>query len=139
MVDDGPFVYVDTSALVKLVVREAETDAVVESAAQWERVVTSEITAIELVRAVKRARSDRRADVADDRSVLEVLAAIEVVPLTDDVRALAATAEPPELRTLDAIHLGSALTLGSDVDVVVTYDDRLESAARSAGLSTLRP
>lgn len=139
MADGAGIVYADTSALVKLVVREPETDAMTEHAIAWERIATSEITTIELSRAVTRARSDGRADVADDRTVLELIAALELVPLTDDVRALAATAKPPELRTLDAIHLASALTLGSAVQLLVTYDDRLEAAARHADLNTMSP
>lgn len=105
----------------------------------WERIATSEITTIELPRAIKRARADGRAEIADDRTVLELLAALEIVSLTDDVRAVAASAEPPELRTLDAIHLASAVTLGTSVEAVATYDDRLERAARGAGLRTVRP
>jgi predicted nucleic acid-binding protein len=137
--DDAGIVYADTSAVVKLVVREAETDAMTEAATEWERIATSEIATIELPRAVKRARTDGRAEVADDRTVLELLAALEIVSLTDDVRAVAASAEPPELRTLDAIHLASAVTLGASMRAVATYDDRLERAARSAGLRTIRP
>lgn len=125
MTDDVGIIYADTSAIVKLVVREAETDAMTEAATEWERIATSEITTIELPRAIKRARSDGRAQVADDRTVLELLAALEIVSLSDDVRAIAASAEPPELRSLDAIHLASAVTLGPGVAAVATYDDRL--------------
>lgn len=139
MTDEVGIIYADTSAIVKLVVREAETDAMTEAATDWERVATSEITTIELPRAIKRARADGRAQVADDRTMLELLAALEIVSLSDDVRAGAAAAEPPELRTLDAVHLASALTLGPSVDAIATYDDRLERAARSAGLRTVRP
>lgn len=139
MADAPATIYADTSALVKLVVAEAETDTLTEHASDWERIITSEITAIELSRAVKRARADGRADVADDRTVPELIAALDLVALTEDVRALAATASPPELRTLDAIHLASALTLRGAIDLFVTYDDRLEHAARLAGLRTSRP
>lgn len=55
-------VYADTSALVKLVVREAETEVMTERAQGWARIVTSEITVIELSRAVARARVDGRAE-----------------------------------------------------------------------------
>lgn len=139
MPDRSATVYADTSALVKLVVAEAETNALSADATAWERIVTSEITVIELHRAVKRARADGRADVADDRTVMELLAALDLVPLADDVRALAATASPPELRTLDAIHLASAMTLHDAINLFVTYDDRLERAAQLAGLTTSRP
>jgi predicted nucleic acid-binding protein len=137
--DESATVYADTSALVKLVVAEAETAALTAAATAWERIVTSEIAAIELHRAATRARADGRAEVSDDRTVMALLAALDLVPLTDDVRALAATASPPELRTLDAIHLASALTLEGAVDLFVTYDDRLTEAAKRAGLTTGRP
>lgn len=135
----GEIVYADTSALVKLVVGEAETAAATEAFNAWDQVATSEITAIELVRAFSRARADGRADVADDRTLLEVLAGLQIVPLTDDVRALAATALPVELRTLDAIHLASALTLGDELAAVATYDHRLRAAAEAAGVTVLAP
>jgi predicted nucleic acid-binding protein len=52
---------------------------------------------------------------------------------------LAATLEPAALRTLDAIHLASAMALTDELDAFVTYDDRLADAARSAGLPVVRP
>lgn len=131
--------YTDTSALVKLVILEAETEAVGDVISSWDRVATSEIAAIELPRAVARARSDGRADVADDRTVLELLAAVGTVPLTDDVRALAAGAKPVQLRTLDAVHLASALSLENELAVVITYDHRMREAAELLGLTVLAP
>jgi uncharacterized protein with PIN domain len=88
--------YADTSALVKLVVREAESDAIEAEVARWDRIATSDIAAIELPRAASRARADERPGVADGRVVLELLAALSIVPMTDEVRALAATMEPVE-------------------------------------------
>jgi predicted nucleic acid-binding protein len=140
-VADAPsgILYADTSALVKLVIREAETEVLSGEVASWERVATSEITAVELPRAVARARSGGRADVVDDRTVLELLAAIGTVPLTDDVRALAAGAKPVELRTLDAIHLASALALDDDLAAILTYDRRMQHAAELLDLTVLAP
>ncbi|MCW2987052.1 MAG: Ribonuclease VapC46 [Conexibacter sp.] len=131
--------YADTSALVKLVVREAESDAIEAEVSRWDLIATSDIAAIELPRATARARADGRAGVADGRIVLEVLAALIIVPMTDDVRALAATLEPVELRTLDAIHLGCALALGDDLAGVLTYDHRMADAARARGVSVVAP
>jgi predicted nucleic acid-binding protein len=59
--------------------------------------------------------------------------------MTDDVRALAATLEPLELRTLDAIHLRCALALGDDLAGVLTYDHRMADAARARGVAVLAP
>jgi predicted nucleic acid-binding protein len=131
--------YADTSALVKLVVREAESSAVEAELMVWQRLATSELTAIELPRAVARARSEGRAQVANGRLVLEVLAAFAVVPLTDDVRALAVQIEPVELRTLDAVHLASALTLREDLGAVLTYDRRMAAAAERLDVDVLAP
>jgi predicted nucleic acid-binding protein len=131
--------YVDTSALVKLAVHEAESSVVESELAAWDRIATSELTSIELPRAVARARADGRADVADSRVVMEILAAVAVVPLTEDVRALAAQMEPSTLRTLDAVHLASALALGDDVAGVLTYDRRMADAAAQHDLVLLAP
>jgi hypothetical protein len=59
--------------------------------------------------------------------------------MTDDVCALAATLEPVELRTLDAIHLGCALALGDDLAGVLTYDHRMADAARTRGVAVIAP
>lgn len=131
--------YADTSALVKLVVREAESDAIEAEVSRWDRIATSDIAAIELPRATARARADGRAGVADGRVVLELLAALAIVPTTDDVRALAATMEPVELRTLDAIHLAAALALGDDLAAVLTYDHRMADAAQLRRIEVIAP
>lgn len=131
--------YADTSALVKLVVREAESEAIEAEVSRWDRVATSDIAAIELPRATARARADGRAGVADGRVVLELLAALSIVPMTDEVRALAATMEPVELRTLDAIHLACALALDADLAGVLTYDHRMADAARARGVAVIAP
>lgn len=131
--------YADTSALVKLVVREAESEAIEAEVSRWHRIATSDITAIELPRAASRARADGRVGVADGRVVLELLAALQIVPTTDDVRALAATMEPVELRTLDAIHLSAALELGADLAAVLTYDRRMAAVARERHLEVIAP
>jgi predicted nucleic acid-binding protein len=71
--------------------------------------------------------------------VFGILAATSEVPLTDEILAVAERLDPPELRTLYAIHLASALSLGEALDAVLTYDVRLQAAAAHAGLSLLAP
>ena len=131
--------YADTSARVKLVVREAESEALGQALESWGELATSAITAVELGRAVARARAEPGAVVADEWTVLGVLAAVAEIPLTDDIRAAASTLAPLELRTLDAIHLASALSLGDDVAGVLTYDERMQRAATTHGLNSLAP
>jgi predicted nucleic acid-binding protein len=137
--DARAVVYADTSALVKLVVHEAESDALEAALDDAAELATSVVTTIELARAVARARAESSATVADEWAVLAVISATAEIPLTDEVRAAAATVAPVELRTLDAIHLASALTLGEHLASVLTYDERLQHAATELGLAVLAP
>lgn len=124
----------DTSALVKLCRLEAETKALLEwlldNPGDW---VTSALTEVELPRAVGRA------DPAALAHVPGVLARCDRLDIDERVRAEAAVLSPPELRTLDAIHLATALELGRDLSAFVVYDGRLAVAARSTGLAVKSP
>jgi predicted nucleic acid-binding protein len=131
--------YADTSALVKLVVREAESDALESELESWPDVVTSTVTAIELTRAVARARTDSTAVVAEEWTLFGLLAATAEIPLTDQIRASASTRTPVELGTLDAIHLASAVALADDLAGFLTYDRRMGQAATANGLTVLAP
>ena len=71
-----------------------------------------------------RARAAATAEVADDYAILALIAALAEIPLDVEVRSAAASLTPIELRTLDAIHLASALTLGDDLTAVLTYGGR---------------
>jgi predicted nucleic acid-binding protein len=130
-------VYLDTSALVKLAVVEAESSAL----RRWLRAspisarVTSDLARAELVRAVRAAGAGDRV-LAQARSVL---ARISTIPLSREVLDQAGTLEPSMMRTLDAIHLASALTLADQLDGFVTYDRRLAEAATLAGVSVAAP
>ena len=88
-VPDAPqgVVYIDTSALVKLVVREAESDALEDALPNFGELATSAITSIELARAVARARAERTAEVADDYAILALLAALAEIPLDVEARS----------------------------------------------------
>ncbi len=126
--------YLDTSALVKLVVEEPETEALrgwlAETDGEW---VSSDLTRTELLRAVRR--------VVPERLVLarQVLEAITLVDLRTSTFEEAARLDPPDLRTLDALHLAAALDLGDDLQAVVTYDERLAEAATGNGIATIAP
>lgn len=126
--------YIDTSALVKLVVHEAETAALRSWFAQTERgAVSSDLARAELMRAVRRA-SPQRVVVA--RAALDSLTLIEA---TTAIFESAGRLEPPLLRTLDALHLATALDLGDELQGFVTYDERLADAARAHGLAVVAP
>jgi predicted nucleic acid-binding protein len=81
-----------------------------------------------------RTNSPRSSPEADD-----VLDAVAQVSIDRDLLARAAALEPPMVRTLDAIHLVSALELASADTEFVTYDERLAAAARSVGLTVVSP
>jgi len=124
--------YVDASAIVKLVLHEPETGPMVSWYAEADRAATSVLGVIETQRAVAR----RGHDALHLRSVI---AALVTLDLDGQIARLASTIQPSSLRTLDAIHLATAMTLGAELDAFVTYDDRLAAAAREIGLPVVRP
>jgi len=126
--------YVDTSALVKLVVAEPETDSLRVWLTAAERdPVASDLARTELFRAVRRAAPDR---LVDARAVLDAMNLIEV---TTAIFEAAGRLEPMSLRSLDALHVAAALDLGDDLAGFVTYDERLAEAAAANGISVVSP
>lgn len=130
-------IYLDTSALVKLVIAEAESVALAEAldGAQEEPVASSAIASVELQRAVLR----RGASGAVGLRAEAVLAEIDLVRLDHGVIRLAGRLQPPRLRSLDAIHLASALLLEGKPSTFISYDERLNEAARSSDLAVSSP
>ena len=128
-------VYLDASALVKLAVAEPESSALAAYLEDAEALLTSAVAAVEVPRAVRTIGASKRAlAVAAD-----VLARCYRIELDSETSAAAAGVLPPELRTLDAIHLASALRVRSELDACVVYDRRLAAAAVAAGLPTVAP
>jgi len=132
----GGVLYLDSSAIVKLAVRELETPALEAELMRWPLCATSSITAVEVTRAISRARLR---EVLPPRDVKDLLASSVEMILTDRVRRTASVLAPSDLRTLDAIHVASALALGDDLAAVVTYDIRMQRAVRHCRLATLAP
>lgn len=124
--------YVDASALVKLILDEVDAGAMRRWYVEADRIACSVIGAIETRRAV--ARKVERSERVD--LVLRSVVTLEVDAV---VTATASRVMPIGLRTLDAIHIATALALGSELDAFVTYDDRLADAARAVGLPVVRP
>ncbi|MGH8987655.1 MAG: PIN domain-containing protein [Acidimicrobiales bacterium] len=126
--------YLDTSAAAKLVVFEPESEAMASWAAGHEtRVVASDLLRTELLRATRRAAPDRM------QRARVVLDALTLFSLTSGAFERAATLDPDELRSLDALHLAAALELGDELDGIVTYDDRLAAAAALYGVAVISP
>jgi len=128
-------IYLDSSALVKLVFEETESDALAQWLADRQAMpkFSSELTTIELVRTCRRRDADA---VVGAR---QVLAGLDLMPLTADLVESASSIGPPDLRSLDAIHLSSALLISEDVTAFVAYDVRLKTAALAAGLEVVAP
>ncbi len=127
-------VYLDASALVKLVLPEDETAALLAALREWPDRVTSEIAQVEVVRAAR--RSSARAEVW--RRAQSVMVAVHLLRMEDSILEAASTLAPARLGTLDAIHLASALSLEPLAGIIV-YDSRLAQAARDSGLKVLAP
>jgi predicted nucleic acid-binding protein len=126
-------VYIDSSALVKLIVREAETDALRRYLSPAESLTSSILATVEVSRAVARTAPDSKAEMA------AALESLVVVAFDARIAARAAALGPPSLRTLDAIHLATALELGDELTAFVSYDDRLSAAARDLGIPVVAP
>ena len=124
--------YVDSSAFLKLLVDETESDAL-EAYTRGTALVTSVITLIELDRSIRRNKSGLQISIGD------LFEGVEIRGLDDAVVASAGTLEPVSLRSLDAIHLASALDLRTELDGFVTYDARLAEAARAHRLPVVAP
>jgi predicted nucleic acid-binding protein len=129
----GSLLYMDSSALVKLIVPERESAALRHELRSWPERVSNVIAEIEL------ERTARRFGGVTVRRAREVLVRLTLVELDEAVRRRAAELRPPQLRTLDAIHLATALSLEHDLGALCAYDRRLTDAAVSTGVTVLAP
>ena len=124
----------DSSALLKLVVSEAETAALEADLATRDGLVSSSIAVVECHRAARRAANRRIL-----QRTSEVLESIYLLDLTAVILERASTLRPATIRSLDAIHLASALSVDEADLEVITYDDRMAQAARANGLRVSQP
>ncbi len=124
--------YLDTSATAKLLIEEPESKALGDFLRSARTpLVTSRVGVVEL------RRVGRRIDAGADRA--DALAASLVVVEVDETIERHAIAIDPGLRSLDAIHLATALAAGDSIDGFVCYDGRLSAAATALGLTVLAP
>ena len=126
-------IYLDSSALVKLVIAEPESRALRRSLQRQRPRITSALARTEVARATMPFGSEAMA-----RSEA-VLRRVEIVRINDRILRLAGSLEPSELRSLDAIHLATAQLIGSDLKWIVTYDERMADAAHVLGMSVRAP
>jgi uncharacterized protein len=126
--------YLDSSAFVKLIVKEPESSALQRSLERWPQRASAALLRTEAVRALRRSGNDRY--VAKARSLMR---SVYLIQLDEVLLDRAADTPPAALRPLDAIHLASAMSLGPDLGVVFAYDERLKQAAEGAGLHVASP
>lgn len=141
-------IYLDSCALVKLVRVEAESEALQAwlDERSGDRLVTSEIALTEVCRTIRRVNHDDQGGPVDDgalardlQEAAEVLSAVEQMRVDRRILLAAGALPAPTVRTLDAIHLASALELVRAEVEFVTYDRRLAVAAGASGLAVISP
>ncbi len=126
-------VYVDTSALGRVLLGEPDAPAIVRDLASFEQHVASRLLRVELRRLALREGALEAADA--------LLTGIALLPLDEATLAAAETVPPATVATLDAIHLVTAVRLLGPklVDAIMTYDSRLADGARQHGLAVVAP
>lgn len=125
--------YVDSSAIVKLAVREPESAALRRYLRRRRALVSSALARAEVLRALLPAGDEA---VARGRSVLR---RFDLIRVNDRVLSAAGLLPPTELRTLDAVHLATAALLGEELRALVTYDVRMAVAAERLGYRVVGP
>jgi predicted nucleic acid-binding protein len=126
--------YLDTSAFIKLVRSEPASQALRDALRTTEtELISSTLLSVEGRRAARRygKLASTRAHAA--------LTTVTLLALDQPIIDLAAELEPAELRSLDALHLATILSLGEDLERVYCYDSRLTGAARTLGIEVSEP
>jgi len=126
-------VYLDSSALVKLVIAESESTPLRRYLRRRPERVSCALARVEVIRAVRLHGS------AAVTRARQVLRRIDTLYLDDELLDDAATLDAGILRSLDAIHLAAALALGDELVAVVTYDERMRAAAERLGIPVDAP
>jgi predicted nucleic acid-binding protein len=125
--------YLDSSAIVKLVVREPESLALRRFLRRRHPLVSTALARTEVLRALLPAGDEA---VTRGRAVLQ---RIDLVRVNDRILNAAGVLRPPELRSLDAIHLATAQELGDELSALITYDDLMITAAKQLGYKIVQP
>lgn len=124
--------YLDTSAYVKLPLAEDGHHDLRVELGRWDGYVSSMLLGVEAIRACTRYGPDRAHDARD------WLQGVSLLPLDDAVLDVATSLMPPKLRSLDALHLATALSVREELGAFFTYDERLAAAAADHRLPVAR-
>lgn len=131
----GGLVYLDASAIVKLIRRERQSAELAEWLALRDEAVSSALASVEVLRALRRVGASAETYVEAERQ----LQLVTLVAIQAPVLELAGRLPGAHLRSLDAIHLATALSIGDLPDAFLTYDARLAAAATRQGLTVAHP
>jgi hypothetical protein len=128
-------IYLDSYALVKLAHPEPHSDAL----SAWLRARPGRLAVSSALARVETSRALWRSDPDALPRLPALLARLVLLPMDDPILATASALRDPLLRSMDAIHLASAVRLGSAALTFVTYDKRLAASAAAAGLDVAEP
>jgi uncharacterized protein len=128
----SPVAYLDSSALVKLIAIEAETAALRQELRRWPDRASSLLASIEVARTARRLGGHAPALAARVLAGLRLLAIDPIAPAAAQIGGTA-------LRSLDAIHLATALSISGELGALITYDNRMISDGQAIGLPVLSP
>ena len=126
--------YVDTSAFLKLVVEEADSTAL----RTWAESGDRDLFSCDLLR-TEALRTARRHSTDALREARDRLDAVTIIEVSTAICERAADLDPAILRSLDALHLAAALSIGPELEGVLTYDDRLAAAGALHGVAVIAP
>jgi uncharacterized protein len=126
-------VYVDTSALGRVLLGEPDKPAIMRDLSSYEKIVSSRLLRVELRRlASRKSLLDAAAELLDE---------VALISMDDTTLTASETLSPSTVGTLDAIHLATAMRLAKtdELDTIMTYDKQLAAGAREQGLQVLSP
>lgn len=126
--------YLDSSAFVKLIVADPESQALQRALARWPERASATLLRTETIRALRRSGNERYVARAK-----RLLRSVHMIGADETLLERAGDLDPADLRSLDAIHLAAALEVGPDLGIVYAYDTRLRRAAGAYGLDVAAP
>lgn len=127
-------IYADTSALVKLVQDEKESAELRQWLSRHQPIIaTSDLTTTELLRVCRMNVPDALPE------VMQMLDGLIRIPLSRSLCRSAGISVPLPLRSLDALHVATAMLLGEEIQAVLTYDRQMINGAHAVGLATISP
>lgn len=134
---NGKLLYLDSSAILKTLLSEEGSAELCALLREWPEHVSSALARVEVRRVLRRATPPlpRNAIERGEQSLRRVT----LIGIDDAILNTASLLEPPALRSMDAIHLATALSMQGNLQALITYDRRMAEAASQAGLTVWPP